>query len=60
MKARYLFLRELKKEDIMKVKWIPREDQDNELFTKNPPDRKLFETNTKKSLWEGEYTKVDL
>jgi hypothetical protein len=35
MEVRYQFLRELKEKGILRVKWIPGNENDSDLFTKN-------------------------
>lgn len=56
IQVRYLFLRELKEEGIIKVNWIPGSENDSDLFTKNL-DRKTFEKHASYFVGKDNYMK---
>jgi len=57
MDVRMMFVRELKEEGIIKVKWIPTAENKSDIFTKNT-DAKTFNKHVKKNCSVDKYSSV--
>ena len=54
MEVRIMFMRELKEEGIIKVQWIPTNENEADIFTKNV-DSKIFKKRVSKFCGDDKY-----